>query len=124
MNKVIPIEKEWTIHGDIKEVNSFLVKALQSLKGRVHLSEENYIQCDFGSLFLSRFIGEFWVSRATLPKRAEIHLERLGESETSLRMLVKDTHKFGFKIGYVEKYQQALQEISDSIYQSSSGLAR
>jgi hypothetical protein len=118
MSQVAPIQKEWRIHRNIDEVNSALVKALKAMNGRVKVSGPTLIQCDFGSLVQSRLFGEFWVSRETLPKRAEIHLEPLGESETGLKLMVKDTHKYGFKAGYVNKYRQALQELADSIYRS------
>jgi len=118
MSDILPIEKEWTVHKNIDEVVRILVKSLKSFKGRIVESSSNRIVCDFGSLLLSRLLGEFWVSRATLPKRAEIQLEPTGDSETVLKLVVRETHKYGIKAGYVKKYQQALQEISDAICDS------
>jgi len=115
MSSVTPAEKEWTEMKDIKQVKSATMKQLETMKGKIVKSDEAYIECDFGSLLKSRFIGEFWVSKATLPKRAEIRFNIMGNNETKVRILVRDTHKYGVKWGYVKKYEEALQEVADSI---------
>ena len=90
-------------------------RELKMLAGRIVRSESNTIVCDFGSLLASRLVGEFWVSKATLPKQASIQMQAASDGGTLLVLDIKDTHKFGFKLGYEKKYEEALQELSESI---------
>jgi hypothetical protein len=115
MSSVKPVEKELTVKKNIEEVNADIMNLLAIMKGKFVKYEENYIECDFGSLLKSRLIGEFWVSKATLPKKAEIHLEGIDGKVTKVKIHIKDTHKYGVKWGYVKKYEEALQEVADSI---------
>ena len=115
MSGITPVEKELIVRKGMEEVKSAIKKSLENTKGKNVKSDEDYIECDFGSLLMSRLIGEFWVSKATLPKKAEIHFEGIGSNETKVKILVRDTHKYGIKMGYVKKYEKALQELADSI---------
>jgi hypothetical protein len=115
MGNVIPVEKVWTVDKNISEASVNLLAAVRYLKGDVVKSTESYIECRFGSLLKSRLIGEFWVSRATLPKKAEIYLQPTADGQTTIKLIIKDTHKYGLKAGFVGKYQQALQELADYI---------
>lgn len=115
MSSVTTAKKELTAKKSIKEVKLAIIQQLEIMKGKVVKSDKSYIECDFGSLLTSRLLGEFWVSKATLPKKAEIHLDGIGSNETKVKILVKDTHKYGVKWGYVKKYEEALQEVVDSI---------
>jgi hypothetical protein len=112
MSEVKPVHKELTVGKDIPDVRAALLKRVQMLDGRVVRSEGNSIVCDFGSLLRSRLVGEFWVSKATLPKQAVIQME-VASGGTMLVLDIKDTHKYGFKLGYVKKYEEALQELSE-----------
>ena len=113
MSEVKPVHKELTVGKDIPDVRVALLKRVQMLNGRVVRSEGNSIACDFGSLLLSRLVGEFWVSKATLPKQAVIQMEAASSGGTRLVLDIKDSHKYGFKLGYVKKYEEALQELSE-----------
>jgi hypothetical protein len=115
MSEVTPVHQELTLAREISDLRLALEKRVQMLKGRIVSSDGNSIVCDFGSLFQSRMIGEFWVSKATLPKQAVIQLQAASGGGTRLVLNIKDTHKYGFKLGYVKKYEEALQELSDSI---------
>lgn len=115
MSDVKPVEKELTVRKGLKEVKLAIIKHLETMKGKVVKSDATYIECDFGSLLKSRLLGEFWVSKATLPKKAEFHLEDIGNNETKVKIFVRDTHKYGVKWGYVKKYEKALQEAANSI---------
>ena len=88
---------------------------LQTLRGRIAHSDDRSIECDFGSLLKSRLLGEFWVSKSTLPKRATIELKEAENGATTITLVVRDTHKYGVKWGYVKKYEKALEELADSI---------
>jgi hypothetical protein len=118
MSEVTPVHKELTIAKDIPTLRLALLKQVQTLKGRLARSEgaeADTIVCDFGSLLASRLIGEFWVSKATLPKQAVIQLQPDSRAGTRLVLDIQDTHKFGFKLGYVQKYEAALRELSEAI---------
>lgn len=115
MSAVKPVHRELTIGKDILVVSAMLLKILQMLDGRIIRSESNSIVCDFGSLLQSRLVGEFWVSKDTLPKQAVIQMQAVTGGGTRLVLDIKDTHKFGFKWGFVSKYEEALQELSESI---------
>ena len=115
MGSVTPVEKELIVGKGIEEVKLAIIKQLETMKGKIVKSDEAYIECDFGSLLKSRLLGELFVSKATLPKKAEIHIEGIGSNETKVKTVVRDTHKYGIKRGYVKKYEKALQEVVDSI---------
>jgi len=115
MSEVTPVHQELTVARDISDLRLALQQRVQALNGRIVPSEGNSIVCDFGSLFQSRMIGEFWVSKATLPKQAVIQLQAASGGGTRLVLDIKDTHKYGFKLGYVKKYEEALQELSESL---------
>jgi hypothetical protein len=111
-----PVERRWRVNMSLDEARSALAKTLEFLKGRRDMKSGGvYIEYNFGSLLKSRFLGEFWVSRETLPKKAEIHLERINESQTEVRLLIRETHKYAFKSGFIDKYKRALQELADAI---------
>ena len=118
MSTVPPVHKELTIATAESDLRTALLKRVQMLGGRIVPSEgigDNTIICDFGSLLQSRLIGEFWVSKATLPKQAVIQLQPASGGGTRLVLDVKETHKFGVKWGYEKKYEEALQELSEHL---------
>jgi len=115
MSEVKPVHKEVTVAKDVAELHAALLDKVKMLNGRVVSSENNTIVCDFGSLLLSRLVGEFWVPKSTLPKQAAIQLQAAGVGGTTLVLDIKDTHKYGYMLGYVQKYEQALQELSESL---------
>ena len=115
MSEVKPVHKELTVGKDIPDIRAALLKRVQMLNGRVVHSEGNSIVCDFGSLLQSRLVGEFWVSKATLPKQAVIQMEAASGGGTLLVLDIKDSHKYGFKLGYVKKYEEAMQELSENL---------
>ena len=77
MSSVTPVEKEVTVRRGISEVKLTIIKQLETMNGEIVKSDRDYIECDFGSLAKSRIIGEFWVSKATLPKKVKINLVRI-----------------------------------------------
>ena len=114
MSSVAPIHKELTVGRDLPAVQAALLQRVKMLDGHLVSLDGNSIVCDFGSLLQSRLVGEFWVSKATLPKQAVIQMQA-SNAGTSLILDVKDTHKFGFKWGFEQKYEEALQELSQAI---------
>jgi hypothetical protein len=114
MSSVMPIHKELTIGRELPAVQAALLQRIKMLDGRLVHSDGNSIVCDFGSLLQARLVGEFWVSKATLPKQAAIQMQP-ANGGTHLVLDIKDTHKFGFKWGFEKKYQEALQELSEYI---------
>jgi hypothetical protein len=121
MSNIEPVERKWRVNMSLDEARAALVKALELLKGRAVTSVTSsgaYIKYDFGSLLKSRLLGEFWVSRETLPKKVEIYLARINESQTEVNLLIRETHKYAFKWGFVDKYKRALQELADAIQTS------
>jgi hypothetical protein len=118
MSGVNPVHREMTVRKPVAEVRSVISSSLARLKGKTVVSDDTGIECKFGSLLISRLLGEFWVSRATLPKKAIIKLDDAQDGHTKVTIEVRDTHKWGVKWGYVNKYELALQELSDSILSS------
>ena len=121
MTAVTPVHRELTVAKAVPDLRSALLKRLQMLDGRIVRSAGtagtggDTIVCDFGSLLQSRLVGEFWVSKATLPKRAVIQMQAASDGSTHLVLEIQDTHKLGFKWGFVQKYEEALQELSEYI---------
>lgn len=115
MSGVNPVHRETTVKKNLSEVKDIITSRLQLLKGKVVRSDDTSIECDFGSLLKSRLLGEFWVSKSTLPKKAVINLQDAENGDTRITLDVRDTHKYGVKWGYVKKYQKALEELADSI---------
>ncbi len=115
MSAVKPVHRELTTGRDISAVRTALLQRVQMLDGRIVRSDDNSIVCDFGSLLQSRLVGEFWVSKAALPKQALIQMQVASGGGTLLVLDIKDTHRFGFKWGFVTKYEEALQELSEFI---------
>jgi hypothetical protein len=60
-------------------------------------------------------LGELFVSASVLPKKAIINFIEKENSKTQIAVQVTDTHKFGLKAGFVNKYQGALEELANSI---------
>jgi hypothetical protein len=114
MSAVQPVHKELNVGRDLPAVQAALLQRIKMLDGHLVSSEGNSIVCDFGSLLQSRLVGEFWVSKATLPKQAVIQMQP-ANGGTHLVLDIKDTHKFGFKWGFEKKYQEALQELCEYI---------
>lgn len=115
---VTPVKKELNVKKGLEEVRLVILKQLETMKGKIVKSEIDYIESDFGSLFNSRIIGEFWVSKKTLPKKTHIHLVRVDNNNTRVEIIIVDTHKYGTKVGYVKKYENALEELADSIIEA------
>ncbi len=115
MSAVRPVHKELTVGGKLPEVSHAILKRVRELNGKVLRSDDNTFECDFGSLLQSRLIGEFWVSKATLPKKAVIILQASSNGGTQIKLDITDTHKYGFKLGYITKYEEALQELAESL---------
>jgi hypothetical protein len=115
MSGTIKTHRELTVPMDISAVRDAILLKLHVLEGRLIRSENNYIECDFGSLLESRLIGEFWVPASTLPKKAVLNLQANSEATTRIIVDVYDTHRFGFMWGYVEKYKQAIDDVADTI---------
>jgi len=104
-----------TVTKTVPEVRESIIKILPVLGGRIAQADGRSIQCDFGSLLKSRLLGEFWVSASTLPKRATIGLQDAENGGTKITVDVRDTHKYGLKLGFVKKYEKALEELADTI---------
>lgn len=115
MSGVNPVHREITVRKSVPEVRGDIASKLALLKGKLVLSNDTGTECDFGSLLRSRLLGEFWVSKSTLPKKAIIKIEDAKNGLTRITIDVRDTHKWGAKWGYVKKYEQALEELSDAI---------
>ncbi len=115
MSKINPVEKEIYVNKCINETNNLIRTQLRNMKGKIVNYNENYIECKLGSLAKSRIIGEFFVSKETLPKKAEIYLNPVNKDSTNVKILISDTHRFGIKIGYVKKYENALNDAANSI---------
>ena len=115
MSEVKPVHMELSVAGSPAEVGSALLKQAQALNGRLVRSEANAIECDFGSLLVSRLVGEFWVPKSTLPKKAVIGLQAAAAGGTLVVLDIHDTHRFGYKLGYVGKYEAALQELAEAL---------
>jgi hypothetical protein len=69
MSGIKKIHKEITIDRPTFEVKEIVLSRLQLLKGDIMKLDSNYIECGFGSLLKSRLLGEFFVSKTTLPKK-------------------------------------------------------
>lgn len=121
MSGVTPVHREMNVNKNLAETKSLILSHMATLKGKVKQSSDSEIEGAFGSLLMSRLLGEFWVSKATLPKKANIKLEAAQNGQTKVIIDVQDTHKWGVKWGYVKKYELALVELADQIM---SGLQR
>ena len=104
MSKINPVLREVVVPKSISEVRETLMAILPRLNGNIEHSDEKIIECNFGSLLKSRLIGEFWVSKSTLPKKAIIQLQYSEHSGTTIILRVIDTHNYGIKLGFVKKY--------------------
>jgi hypothetical protein len=118
MSEVNPVHRETTVTKTVSEVRDIITSRLQFLKGKIVMSDDMSMECDFGSLLKSRLLGEFWVSKSTLPKKAMINLKDAESGHTLITLDMRDTHKYGVKWGYVKKYEKALEELADSILSS------
>lgn len=115
MSSVKPVHLEMTVAKSVSEVRSALTSKVSLLKGRIVGSNDTGLECKFGSLLVSRLLGELWVPKATLPKRATIKIEEVQENQTRVTLDVRDAHKWGVKWGYMTKYERALEELADSL---------
>jgi hypothetical protein len=115
MSKINPVHKQFTLEKPIVEAKQNIITKLLQLKGKVVLNDETQIECEFGSHLKSKLLGELFVSGETLPKKAVINFSERKNSSTHISVHITDTHKYGFKAGLVKKYEQALQELSNSI---------
>ncbi len=120
MPSITPVYRNLTTSQSAPVVLSSIDAALQALDGRLARSETNHLEYKLGSLLRSRFLGEFWVSHSTLPKKAIIQWEPT-ESGTQIQVWVVDTHRFGFKWGFRDKYEIALSEVADAIVAAIPG---
>ena len=51
-----------------KDGRLFRISKLRSMKAKDITGGDDYLEANLGSLLKSRLLGEFWVSRSTLPK--------------------------------------------------------
>lgn len=114
MSKVEPVHRELTVEKNALDVRNAILARLPALDGRVVHADGNSIECDFGSLLQSRLIGEFWVSKSILPKKAVIKMQA-ASGGTAVSLDIRDTHKYGLKWGFVKKYEEALEELCESL---------
>lgn len=119
MSKITPANKEITISKPIAEAKDIIITKLLQLKGKVIRNDDTQIECEFGSHLKSKLLGELFVSGATLPKKVVINFEGNNNDKTKISVQVTDTHKFGFKADFVNKYEQALVDLTNFI---TSGL--
>jgi hypothetical protein len=115
LSGVKPLHQQKVLDKPSAEIRHTLTSRLQDLGGKVTRSDERRIECDFGSLLKSRLLGEFFVSKSTLPKEAIITLEDTASGKVRITLDIVDTHKYSVKWGYVKKYEQALEELASSI---------
>ncbi|MFA5875952.1 MAG: hypothetical protein WC901_04665 [Candidatus Margulisiibacteriota bacterium] len=115
MSEVSPVHREMIVKKSVSEVTAIIISRLQLLKGNIVRSDGTIIECDLGSLVKSRLLGEFFVSKSTLPKKAMISFKDAEGGDTQVTLDVRDAHKYGVKWGYVKKYEKALEGVADSI---------
>lgn len=104
------------VGSDSKRAMDALRAVVIRLNGTIVSEDDQFITVHFGSLSKSRLFGEFWVSGRTLSSCAQ--LEVCEEDSTGvflIRILVVDRHRWGLKWGYVNKYQQSLQDTANAL---------
>lgn len=115
MSSIKPATREVTLKVSASDARATILEQISLLNGRIVPTSESTIEVDFGSLLKSRLLGEFWVSKSTLPKRAAIEIEGTRDRGSRVKVVVRDTHQWGVKWGYRDKYEQSLQELADLI---------
>ena len=120
MSEVERIVNEFVVEKSLEEVRNIITETVRKLNGKFTHSEGKTIVCEFGSLLRSRLLGEFWVSKATLPKRLIVNLESEETGGTKITLFVQETHRYGIKLGYVNKYNEALKDLAQTIHRSLS----
>jgi hypothetical protein len=113
MSGIMPVQSVITTTKDFDAVRRHISSVVQSRRGSIVEFDERRVVCDFGSLKKSRLVGEFWVSKETLPARATILMRPGPNGGTQVKVEVVDTHKLGLKAGFVRKYEEALKDISN-----------
>jgi hypothetical protein len=115
MSEITPVKKEVTINKPTSNAKEIIITKLLQLKGKVVRNDDTQIECEFGSHIKSKLLGELFVSGETLPKKAIIYFTVKENDSTQISIEVTDRHKFGFKAGLIKKYEQALQDLANSI---------
>jgi hypothetical protein len=115
MGNVNPLKTELIVNKNIESVKNSIVNCLKTRNGKIIVSDDDYIECEFGSLLKARMFGEFFIKKETLPRKAEINLEKLNDKKTKINIFIKDTHKYGIKAGYINKYEKVLNKDLDTI---------
>lgn len=115
MGDLNPLKTEIIVYRTMENVRNSILKCLKTRNGKIVVSDDNYIECEFGSLLKARMLGEFFIKKETLPRKAEINLEKLNNRETKVNIFIKDTHKYGIKVGYIKKYEKVLNKDLDTI---------
>ena len=109
--RIPPVERWVEVGSDPQQVVDTLRAVVLQLNGRIVSEDDRLIDVHFGSLSKSRFIGEFWVSGRTLPSRARLEVyEGDSAGRLRIRVFVEDRHRWGFKWGFVSKYERSLKE--------------
>lgn len=115
MSKIKPFHEEIFVNYSIAEAKEAVLSNLLQLNGKVVKNDKNLIECHFGSTLKSKLIGELWVKKETLPKKAIINFEDAGNQKSRITLDITDSHKFGFKTGFVKKYEESLEELAEMI---------
>ncbi len=110
MGNINPSKTELTVTKNIESVRNSILTCLKTRNGKIIVSNDNYIECELGSLLKARVLGEFFIKKETLPRKAEINLEKLDNGEIKVNIFIKDTHKYGIKMGYIKKYEKVLND--------------
>ncbi len=107
-----PIKCQIEVSSSDTQIKRAIIATVKTLGGVAEQSGECF-EIRLGSLLKSRLLGEFWVSRSTLPKIVRISIGGSEAGHTCVTLDVASAHKFGIKLGYKKKYALALQEVSD-----------
>jgi hypothetical protein len=81
----------------IDEIPPTVKHSIKNIGGKIISSSSLQVSAKFGSLFKSRFLGEFFVSKDTLPRKAIIDLN---VNKNEIMITVVHTHKMGLMLGY------------------------
>lgn len=115
MAPIEPVEGSCTIRLAPDEVGPAVDRALLPLGGSRGRPTNAWARYTYGSLLLSRLLGEFFVPGHMLPKAVDLWVEPNDDGTTRVMWRITDTHALGFKVGFRKKYHQSFVELSAKI---------
>jgi hypothetical protein len=109
MGPVAPVDIEFTTITSLDNSRKIIIESLKASGAKIKIESDADIVAGFGSVLKIRMFGVFFAGIQAFPRDLVVALST-EDGRTRIKVTVRDTCGFGFRVGVTDKVQKLLYE--------------